>query len=139
MSMQATPFIQLDGKAAEAIRYYEKTLGAKAVFAQTFGEAPDGSGERLPEEARSRVAHSVLKLDGADLFVADAAPGQPAETGGLVQVCLTVPDAEAAKRLFDALAEEGRVLLPLQPVHFSPAYGMVTDPFGVTFQVFTRR
>jgi PhnB protein len=26
----------------------------------------------------------------------------------------------------------------LQKIHFSPAYGMVTDKFGVTFQIFTR-
>lgn len=29
--------------------------------------------------------------------------------------------------------------MPLQKVHFSPAYGMVTDKFGVTFQIFTQR
>ncbi|MBP1893865.1 putative glyoxalase superfamily protein PhnB [Paenibacillus lactis] len=27
--------------------------------------------------------------------------------------------------------------IPLGEVHFSPAYGVVTDRYGVTFQIFT--
>ncbi|WP_079912300.1 VOC family protein [Paenibacillus sp. 32352] len=136
MILQMTPFIMLDGKAKEAIRFYEQVLDAKILFTQTFGEAPDSS---LPEEAKDRLAHSVLKIGEADLFVADTSPGQAHQAGNTVNICVTTNSKEEAKQLFDALLEEGQVIFPLQEVHFSPAYGMVTDKFGVTFQIFTKR
>lgn len=39
--LKAVPFIMLDGKAEEAIAFYEKALGASLVFKQTYGEGPD--------------------------------------------------------------------------------------------------
>lgn len=30
-------------------------------------------------------------------------------------------------------------MLGQEELYFSPAYGMVTDKFGVTFQIFTKR
>ncbi|MBP1893866.1 putative glyoxalase superfamily protein PhnB [Paenibacillus lactis] len=37
----------LDGKAEEAILFYEEALGATILFKQTFGESPGG--EKLSE------------------------------------------------------------------------------------------
>ncbi|WP_372490917.1 VOC family protein [Paenibacillus mellifer] len=54
-------------------------------------------------------------------------------------VCLTVDTVEQAQRLFDGLKQGGEVQQPLQPIYFSPTYGIVTDKFGVTFYVFTKR
>jgi len=139
MTFHVTPFIMLDGNAKEAIRFYEHALGAKVVFAQTYGESPDAAEQSVPEEAKDRLAHSVLKIGDAELFVADCFPGTPNQTGDHVQICITTPDIETSNRFFDALRQRGQVNFPLQKVHFSPAYGVVTDPFGVTFQIFTRR
>nr|MDH3155439.1 hypothetical protein [Bacillus licheniformis] len=47
-----------------------------------------------------------------------------------------VTDVSSAKRLFGKLSERGEVKLELKETYFSPAYGIVTDPFGVTFQIF---
>jgi PhnB protein len=35
------------------------------------------------------------------------------------------------------LKQDGQVKMPLQETFFSPAYGIVTDKFGVTFQIYT--
>lgn len=139
MTFQVTPFIMLDGNAKEAVRFYEVSLGAKVVFAQTYGEAPEDPDHPVPDEAKALLAHSILKIGDADLFVADSGPGNPNRIGDRVQICITSPDAGTSERFFDALTQGGQVIFPLQKVHFSPAYGMVTDKFGVTFQIFTRR
>ncbi|CAM4444776.1 PhnB protein [Paenibacillus endophyticus] len=136
MEVQLTPFIMLDGGAREAIAFYEQALDAKVVFKQTFGEAP---GQAVPEQARDRLAHSVLKIGGTDLFVADTDPGTRFAQGNQVNICITVADKEQARKYYEALQEGGQVDLPLQEIHFSPAYGMVTDKFGVTFHIFTKR
>jgi len=140
MKVKFTPFIMLDGQANEAIRYYEQALGAQVVFKQTFGEIPDEGGTSpMTEEMKARIAHSVMVAGESELFVSDSEPSQPLERGDQVNICLTVKEVSEAERIYDALRTEGKVLLPLQPLYFSPAYGMVTDRFGVTFQIFTER
>jgi PhnB protein len=138
MTLQVTPFIMLDGNAKEAIQFYEKSLDAEVIFMQTFGEGPENHEHPLPEEAKERLAHSVLKIGDADLFVADTFPGQTNQIGNRVQICITTPNIEKSNQFFEALKQGGQVNMPLQKIHFSPAYGMVTDKFGVTFQIFTR-
>ncbi|WP_336776338.1 VOC family protein [Paenibacillus sp. MMO-58] len=135
MEVQLNPYIMLDGEAREAIAFYEQALEAKVVFKQTFGEA----GQAESEQARDRVAHAVLKIGGAVLFVADTDPGVRFAQGKQVNICITIADKEQAQKYYEALKEGGQVDHPLQEIYFSPAYGMVTDKFGVTFQIFTQR
>ncbi|MFH5186351.1 VOC family protein [Paenibacillus sp. TAB 01] len=139
MILQLTPFIMLDGKAHEAIRFYEEALGAKVVFKQTFGEGPQNPVSPLSEEEKARVAHSVLKIGEAELMVSDSLPGASLEAGSQVNICLVTTDAAQAGQVYDALSAGGQVHIPLGEIHFSPAYGMITDRYGVTFQVFTQR
>lgn len=139
MTLNLTPFIMLNGNAREAIRFYERSLGAKILFQQTFGEAPENPEHPVPEEAKERLAHSVLKVGEADLFVADTFPGRPNQQGNQVQICITTPNVEISNQFYEALRQGGQVNTPLQETHFSLAYGVVTDKFGVTFQIFTRR
>jgi PhnB protein len=140
MNLKFTPFIMLNGNAGEAIRFYEQALGAQVVFRQTFGEAPvEGNTSPLPEELKDRIAHSVLVVGGSELYVSDSELSQPLDRGDQVNICLTVQNVSDAERIYNALRSEGKVLMPLQPLYFSPAYGMVTDRYGVTFQVFTEK
>jgi uncharacterized glyoxalase superfamily protein PhnB len=45
--------------------------------------------------------------------------------------------SDRARQYFEALQLGGKILIPSSEVLFSPAYGILTDKFGVTFQVFT--
>ncbi len=48
---------------------------------------------------------------------------------------LNVPDAATAKKHFDALSQGGQVHMPLYKTFFSPACGMLSDRYGVTWMV----
>lgn len=134
MSMQLVSFIMLDGSAKDAIEFYEQSLGAKVAFKQTVGEGPHPA----TEAEQDRIAHSVLKIGESELMVSDTLPGQAPRTGNQVNICIISSDAEQSRRLYDALQQDGQVDIPLGETYFSPAYGMVTDKFGVTFQVVTK-
>ncbi|MGF7029188.1 PhnB protein [Paenibacillus mucilaginosus] len=139
MTFQVTPFIMLNGNAREAIQFYKSALEARVVFMQTFGEGPEDPSYPLPAHAKDWVAHAVLKIGEAELFVADSISDKPNETGNRLQICITTPDTETSARFYDALLEGGQVVMPLQEVYFSPALGIVTDRFGITIQIFTPR
>jgi PhnB protein len=135
--MRLTPYLMLDGNAKEAIQFYEKVFDAKVLFSQTFGDMPENPEFPLPEEAKDRIAHALLKVGESDLMFSDTFPGQPPQSGDQVTICISTNDVERSKQIYEALQQGGQVKMPLQETHFSPAYGIVTDKFGVTFQIYT--
>jgi PhnB protein len=139
MGLKAIPYIMLDGNAKEAIQFYEKALDAKLLFSQTMGEASNQGENPIPAEAKDRVAHAVLQVGETELYVADVLPGEAVQFGDQLSICLTIDDAEHAQKLYELLQEGGQVKVPLTQDYFSPAYAMLADKFGVTFQIFTKR
>jgi PhnB protein len=137
MILRLTPYLMMDGNAKEAIQFYEKVLDAKVLFYSTFGEMPENPEFPLPEEAKERVSHAMIKVGESELMFSDTFPGQPHQTGSQVTICISTNDKEKSKQLFEALQQDGQVNMPLQETFFSPAYGIVTDKFGVTFQIYT--
>lgn len=136
MTVRLIPYLVMDGNAKEAIQFYEKALEAQVHFIQTFGEMPENPEFPLPADAMERVSHATIKVGETELMLSDTFPGQPHQSGTQVTICITTDDAEKARKFFDALQDGGQVGMPLQETFFSPAYGNLTDKFGVTFQIF---
>ncbi|MEJ8548511.1 VOC family protein [Brevibacillus borstelensis] len=137
MTVRLIPYLMMDGNAKEAIQFYETALEAQLLFSQTFGDMPENPEFPLPAEARDRVAHATLKVGDSELMFSDTFPGQSHSAGNQVTICITADSPEKAKKLYEALQQGGQVNMPLQETHFSPAYGIVTDKFGVVFQIYT--
>ncbi|MFF2289465.1 VOC family protein [Peribacillus butanolivorans] len=137
MTMRLSPYLMMNGNAKEAIQFYEKALGAKVLFNQTFGEMPENPDFPIPEEAKELVSHAMLKVGETELMFSDVFPGQTSQTGDQVTICISTNDIEKSKQIFEYLSQDGQVKMPLQEAFFSPAYGIVSDKFGVTFQIYT--
>ncbi|WP_100399151.1 VOC family protein [Bacillus sp. FJAT-44742] len=137
MTMRLNPYLVMDGTGKEAIEFYEHALGAKVIGVQTFGEMPESPEFSLPEEAKDRIAHGLLKVGETDLMLSDTFPGQPHQAGNQVTICIVLSDKKRTNEVFEALSADGKVTMPLQETFWSPAYGIVTDKFGVTFQITT--
>jgi PhnB protein len=69
-------------------------------------------------------------------MAADAGPWAPFE-GAMRSISLSLPfsDAASAQKAFDALAEGGKVTMPLQKTFWAEAFGTLTDRFGVSWMV----
>jgi PhnB protein len=137
MTLKLIPYLVMNGNAKEAIQFYEKALDAQLLFLQTFGEMPENPDFPLPESAKGFVGHAMLKVGETDLMLSDTFPGQPHQSGDQVTICISTKDVEKSTKIYESLQQGGRVNMPLQETHFSPAYGSLTDKFGVVFQIFT--
>jgi len=138
VSILLNPYLIFDGNAKEAVSFYEKALGGKVLGIMTYGDMPEDPDHPMPEETKSRVMHAHLKVGDADLMFSDTYPGEPYQRGNAVQIAIRPGDPEQARAIFNALVEGGQVVLPLQKTDWSPLYGMVTDRYGITFQVNVR-
>lgn len=135
--MKISPYLQLNGNSKEAISFYEKVFQAENLGVLTYADMPENPEFPLPEDAKDRIAHGAIKVGDTVIMFSDTFPGQPAEEGNMVTICIQFDDAEKAQQVFGALQEGGQVEMPLEETSFSPAFGVLKDKFGVTFQFYT--
>jgi len=127
------PYLFFEGRTEEALQFYQKALGAKVEMMMRNRESPEPPppGMNAPAE---KIMHSSFLIDGARVMASDGmCSGKPNFQGFSLSVTATT-EADAKKK-FNALAEGGKVTLPLNKTFFSPAFGMLTDRFGVGWMV----
>ena len=133
--MQTQPYLFFDGRCEEAIEFYRGALGAEVTMLLRFKEGPEPQQPGMvPAGAGEKIMHASLRIGDATVLASDGrCLGQPSFQG--FAVSLTVPTEAEAERLFAGLAEGGQVQMPLAKTFFSPRFGMVADPFGVSWMV----
>jgi PhnB protein len=126
--------LAFNGQCRQAFEQYEKVLGGKITVMNTFGgneaKLPPGSVAAAPDQIRfAEIQVGDYAILGNDLREQDFKPMQG------FNIALHVKDAAEAKRVFDGLADGGRIDTPLSKVDWSPAFGLVTDRFDVPWLI----
>src|SRR4249920_870184 len=108
--MQVSPYLSFNGQCEVAFQFYEQCLGGKIVTMLAHAGTPMEG--QVPPDWRHKILHASLAVGNTVLMGADAPPDHARTIHGFcVQLALDNPvDAE---RIFDALAENGKVHLPL--------------------------
>ncbi len=125
---QLNPYIHFNGNAAEAIRHYEKVLGAKVERSMTYGELP---GNKPQPENASRILHCELRLGACTLMVSDAPAEHAGVVGSNVEVNLGYDDEVEMRRAFEGLAKEGKTVVALHDAFWGGKFGMLVDRYGI--------
>jgi PhnB protein len=130
--MNIQPYLSFEGRCDEAIEFYEKAIGAKVDMLMRFKEAPDQS--MVSPQNKDKVMHAALHAGDTQLLMSDGrCTGGPNFNG--IALALSANTEADAERIFNALAEGGKVNMPLAKTFFSPKFGMVADKFGVGWMV----
>ncbi|OZI44812.1 hypothetical protein CEK29_08970 [Bordetella genomosp. 5] len=135
---QISPYLSFDGDCAEAMRFYERVLGGKLVALMTYGEGPPELQATVPVAFHGRVLHACLDLDGQTLMASDTAGeacGGPYEGQKGVSLALTYPTVSDAQRVFQALSEHGKVVMPMQRTFWAETFGMAVDQYGTSWLI----
>lgn len=143
MSTTLTPYVSYPGTAREAFAFYERALGARIVAMMRYADVPapvvagemdctgGGSGP-----SGDGIMHACLVLPGGAMLMAgDAAPGMEGEGIHGIMLALQYDTVDEAASAFHALAEGGKVTMPLAPAFWAQTFGMVSDRFGVDWAV----
>ncbi|MCC6991967.1 MAG: VOC family protein [Acidobacteria bacterium] len=132
--MTLTTYVNFAGRCAEAFRYYETHLGARIMFVMTHAESPAAGG--LPPAWRDAVLHARLSLGGTELSGADIPNAAPMRSAYLTLAATSDSEAE---RVYGALADGGRELMPLAETFFASRFGQVQDRFGINWMTLHER
>lgn len=133
--MIVQPYLFFNGRCEEAIAFYRHAVGADSVNIMRYGDAPESPPPGMvPPGSENKVMHASFRIGATELMASDGHVSGTMQFEGF-RLSLAVPDDEQAKRCFDALAEGGKVDMPVSKTFFSSSFGMLTDRFGVGWMV----
>ncbi len=135
---QINVYLFFNGNCADAMQFYARSLGGSPQIMKAK-DMPEGGGE-VPPELLDQVMHARLEIDGGGVLMAsDWMDQKPYPGMNGFRACLAPASAADGQRIFDALADGGKVDAPFGPTFWSPGFGMLTDRFGVQWMVNTER
>ena len=131
--MKIEPYLFFDGRAEEAIAFYEAAVGAKREMLMRFSESPDPVPPEMAPDP-SKVMHASLIIGESRLMISDGCAPSASPFHGF-SLTVTLKDVAEVDRVFAALSEGGEVRMPLGKTFFSPRFGMLADRFGVAWTI----
>jgi PhnB protein len=132
--MKMNTYVNFHGTCSEAFRYYEKHLGAKIGMIMTHAQSPDQS--RVNPEWKDLVLHARISIGDTELMAADIPNAEPMRSAYLT---LKMDSDIEAERVFSALSDGGRVLMPIQETFFASRFGQAQDRFGINWMILHER
>ncbi|HYE88758.1 MAG TPA: VOC family protein [Vicinamibacterales bacterium] len=130
--MQMNPYVSFKGDCAEAFQYYAEHLGGKTGELFKYGGSPMAA--QAPAGWDNKIMHGDITIGGTRLMGADVAPDQYEAPRG-VSLSLNLTDEAEADRMFAALSDGGRVIMPIEQTFWAKRFGVVTDRFGLQWLI----
>ena len=134
MTVKLNAYINFEGKAEEALGFYQSVFGGE-VHSDTFRSF---ASESMPvqEQDLDKIMHGFLKgNNGIEIMASDAMSGMPTPTGGQIQLSVSGDDEELLKGYWEKLSEGGTVTVPMDKAPWGDTFGMLVDKYGISWMV----
>lgn len=134
-------FLSLNGKANDAISFYESLFEGELLFKITNKEFQQRMNPDIviPKNEENFISHSVLMVGGIQLQIADNAVyhGMEFITGTEMSFSVLTENLDKANKIYKELNNYSSVEVLQEPTtnEFADFYAIVKDPFGVIIQI----
>jgi PhnB protein len=130
--MQLNPYLFFNGQCEVAFKFYAQLLGGKIDGMLTHAGTP--AEQQVPAEWRDKIMHARLIVGDQVLMGSDAPPAHYEQPTGF-SVSIQIKDKAEAERIFNALAEGGKIQMPFAQTFWAAGFGMCADRFGTPWMV----
>lgn len=128
-------YLTFPGNAAEEAHYYAQVFDAPAPDILTPARMSEQDRSDMGPVPENFTVHASVATFGGDLMLSDAFPGQIPRPGDMANVTFSHTDQERIRQVFDRLAKDGAVDMPLGPAFFSPLFGGLRDKYGISWLI----
>lgn len=128
-------FINFAGECKEAMAFYAKVFKSKVEGLMTYAQMPPDPDFTVPESDKDKVMYANVMIYGCNVMFCDMPTDVPLIKGNNISPTIGTKDMDDLRRMFDALKAGGTVEMELQETFWSDLFGMVTDKFGITWQL----
>ena len=132
-------YLFFNGNCREAVSFYADVFKTDPPEISTYGDMPPdheaSPNDFVTEESKDLVMHTSLYVNGNALMFSDVLPGMQHVVGNNFSITISSDNMDEIRTLFNRLKEGGSVEMDLQETFWSKAFGMLTDKFGVNWQI----
>jgi PhnB protein len=119
-----------NGKTEAAFNFYKSVFGTEFIHLQRMKDMPGDHG--FTEQDGDKILHVALPVGNAVLMGMDMPEGRGAvNDGNNFYVTVDTSNEEETTVLFNRLAENGSISMPVDHQPWGAFFGMVTDQFGI--------
>lgn len=127
-NQKITTFLMFEGKAEEAMNFYTSLFDqSEIVSISRYDE--NGPGKE------GTVIHATFTLNGQEFMCIDSFVNHDFTFTPAMSLYVTCETEEEIEIVFNKLAQDGAVLMPLGSYPFSKKFGWLNDKYGVSWQL----
>lgn len=130
--MKLNPSLSFNGQCEAAFKFYEQCLGGNPSAMMRWSESPTAS--EVSPELLDKVMYTSLQVGDVELMGSDSSPEHYQKPQGF-SICIDIDDPTAAERVFNALAENGTIKMPMEKTFWAARFGMLVDQFDIPWMV----
>lgn len=130
--MELNAYLLFDGNCEAAFRCYERVLGGRIEALLTYEGSPAAG--QVPPDWQKKILHARLAVGDEALMGSDTPPGRYEPMKGF-SVTISIREPREAERIFNALAEDGTVRMPIGETFWARRFGMLIDQFGTPWMI----
>ena len=131
--MQLEPYLFFHGRCEEALNFYKACLRGEITGMNRFAGSP--MEQDVDASYRDKIMHASFVAGDVRFMASDGRAGAQPDGEDDIALSLATSDAAEGERVFNALAQGGRVTMPLQDAFWGGRFGTITDRFGVQWMV----
>jgi PhnB protein len=131
------PYLTFNGNCEEAFKFYQKIFGGEFQTFSRFKDMPPMPGMEVPENLKEQILHVSLPISKETILMAsDTNPAMgTVSIGQNISLSVHTAHKEEADKIFSALAEGGRITMPIANTFWGAYFGMLVDHFGIIWMV----
>ena len=130
--MQVNPYLFFNGQCEEAFNVYARILGG-TIEAMMKHQGTPAEGH-VPPEWGDKIMHASLRV-GEGVIMASDDPSEHFRQPQGFYVSLHFTDVAEAERVYNALAENGKINMPFEETFWAVRFGVLVDRFGIPWMI----
>lgn len=130
--MQLNPYLSFNGDCEAAFKFYEECLDGK--LGASFRYAGSPMADQVPPDWQNKIMHASVAIGEQLLMGGDVAPDRYEKPQGFT-LSLQLTNTAQAERIFQLLAQNGTVMMPLEKTFWAARFGVVIDRFGIPWTI----
>ncbi|MFS8082911.1 MAG: VOC family protein [Ginsengibacter sp.] len=120
------PYLNFNGNASDALKFYTNALNGKVEMSQTFGDAQ----MEMPETHKDKILHAVFTSGDLKFMVSDCPPNVSVSSSNSLSLSMNFNDVDEMNKVYAALSDDGKITMELQDTFWGARFGMLIDKYG---------
>ena len=133
---RVSTYLNFARETEQAFNFYKTVFHGEFIGGiMRYGQVPAMPGKpQITDADKNLIMYMQLQILGGHMLMGTDVPesmGLKMNVGNNVHINLEPDTRQETKRLYDALAEGGKVTMPLQDMFWGAYHGSCTDKYGI--------